>query len=79
MLSYLIDKLFNLHLSLKYDHVIIYVQFKSALKRKTFATIFVSIAICAVKLIFISIFIPFKYNVIYLFPQLSKYFGSNSL
>lgn len=40
---------------------------------------FASIAICAVKLLFISIFIPFRYNVIYLFPQLSKHLGSNSL
>lgn len=40
--------------------------------------ILASIASCAVKLLFISIFIPFMYNVIYLFPELSKHLGSNS-
>lgn len=41
--------------------------------------IFISTAICAPKLLFISIFIPFRYNVIYLFLQLSKHLGCNSV
>lgn len=61
-LSYLIYKLFNLHLSLKYDCVIVYVQFQLAFKQKPFKMVFVSTAICAAKLLFISIFIPSGYD-----------------